>query len=201
MREDNQPLLIVIAGPNGSGKSTIIERLKKRPEFPERYINADDIKMNEGLTDFEAWKKAEQQRADALNNRESFSFETVLSHPSKIDLMEEAKKAGYWIQLYFICLQDVEINVQRVQKRHQCGGHNVPEDKIRSRYLRSIQILSQALPIANEAAIYNNSLENPSLIARKTQDGEIHIYPMKEKDSRSKWSKIEIEKLLQINKK
>jgi len=44
MRDDNQPLLIVIAGPNGSGKSTITERLKQKPEFPERYINADDIK-------------------------------------------------------------------------------------------------------------------------------------------------------------
>jgi predicted ABC-type ATPase len=198
MRDGNQPLLVVIAGPNGSGKSTITERLKQRLEFPEIYINADEIKKNEDISDQEAWEKAERQRADALNNRESFAFETVFSHPSKIDLMKEAKEAGYWIQLYFVCLQDVEMNVQRVQKRYQSGGHDVPEDKIRNRYLRSMQILSQSLSLADEAAIYNNSWENPTLIARKTQDGKIHVYPMKEKDTRSKWTRQEIKKLLGI---
>ena len=198
MKDDSQPLLIVIAGPNGSGKSTITERLKQRPEFPERYINADEIKKDEGLTDLEAWEKAERQRADFLSNRESFAFETVFSHPSKIGLMKEAKKAGYWVQLYFVCLQDVEMNVQRVQKRHQNGGHDVPEDRIRKRYVRSMQILSQSLPVADEAAVYNNSWENPVLIAHKTQDGKISVYPLEEKDPRSKWSKTEIEKLIGI---
>jgi len=103
-------------------------------------------------------------------------------------------------KLYFVCLHDAEINVQRVQKRCQRGGHDVPEDKIRSRYYRSMQILSQALPVVNEAAIYNNSLESPTLIARKTKDGEIYVYPLKEKDPRSKWTKEEIEKLIGINR-
>jgi predicted ABC-type ATPase len=85
MKDDNQPVLIVIAGPNGSGKSTVTKDLERRTGFPDIYINADDIKKDEGISDVEAWEKAERQRAEALNSRESFAFETVFSHPSKID--------------------------------------------------------------------------------------------------------------------
>ena len=190
--------MIIIAGPNGSGKSTITKKLEMDPDFPDIYINADDIKKNEGLTDLEAWEKAEQQRADALNSGESFAFETVFSHESKLDLMEQAKKAGYWIELYFMCLQDAEMNVSRVHARHVMGGHDVAVDKIRSRYQRSMKLLSQSFSLADEAMVFNNSWEKPELIAQKTSDGKITIYPLKDKDPRSAWTKQEIEILLGI---
>lgn len=198
MKGNEQPLLVVIAGPNGSGKSTITKELAQEPDFPDIYINADEIKINEGLSDTEAWEEAEWRRTGALSNRESFAFETVFSHSSKIDLMKEAKEAGYWVRLYFVCLQDAEMNVQRVQKRHQSGGHDVPKDKIRSRYLRSMQMLSHALPVVDEAAVYNNSWESPALIARKTHDGKVQVYPLVEDNPESNWTKQEIEKLLGI---
>jgi predicted ABC-type ATPase len=178
MRDGNQPVLIVVAGPNGSGKSTITKDLEQRPGFPDLYINADEIKKDENLTDIEAWEKAEQQRIDALNNRESFAFETVFSHPGKIDLMQRAKDAGYWVRLYFVCTQDPDINVQRVRERYNTGGHDVPEDKIRSRYERSMQILNKTLSVVNEAFIFNNSWEYPEMIAQKTQDGRIQVFPL-----------------------
>ena len=198
MKDDNQPVLIVIAGPNGSGKSTITKKLEQEPDFPDIYINADEIKKNEGISDIEAWEKAEKQRAYALNDRESFAFETVFSHSSKFDLMKQAKEAGYWIELYFMCLQDVEMNVTRVRTRYAAGGHNVPVDKIRSRYIRSMQLLSQSFSLADEAMIFNNSWEHPELIAQKTGDGKVHIYPLQDKDKRSTWTKQEIEKLVGI---
>ncbi|MDR3264678.1 MAG: zeta toxin family protein, partial [Synergistaceae bacterium] len=196
MRDDDRPVLIVIAGPNGSGKSTITESLEQSPGFPDLYINADEIKKDEGLTDMEAWEKAERQRANALNNRESFAFETVFSHPGKIGLMQQAKDLGYWVRLYFICTQNADINVLRVRGRYNTGGHDVPEDKIRNRYLKSMQLLSQILPVADEAYIFNNSWERPEMIARKTQDGRLHVYPLQANDIRSAWTREAIEKLI-----
>lgn len=35
-----------------------------------------------------------------------FCFETVMSHPSKIDEIKEAKQKGYKTYLYFICIDD-----------------------------------------------------------------------------------------------
>ena len=199
MRDDNQPLFIVFAGPNGSGKSTLKRDSEHDSDFPERYINADEIKKETGCTDLEAQAKAAQECEDALNNEESFAFETVFSHPSKLELMQCAKESGYWVRLYFMCLQDAELNVDRVDKRVSSGGHSVPADKIKSRYDRSMQLLQQSFNLADEAMVFNNSLENPELIARKTSDGKVHIYPLHEKDSRSKWTKEAINSLLGIN--
>ena len=112
--------------------------------------------------------------------------------------MKRAKEAGYWIELYFLCLQDAEMNVTRVRTRHATGGHDVPIDKIKSRYQRSMQLLSQFFLLADEAMIFNNSWEKPELIAQKTGDGEIYVYPLSNKDQRSIWTKQEIEKLLGI---
>jgi predicted ABC-type ATPase len=196
MKDDNQPVLIVIAWPNGSGKSTVTKDLERRTGFPDIYINADDIKKDEGISDIEAWEKAERQRAEALNSRESFAFETVFSHPGKVDFIRQAKDAGYWVRLYFICTQDADINVRRIQARYKTGGHDVPEDKTRSRYVRSMRLLSQVFPIVDEADIFNNSWEWPKMIAQKTSDGKIHIYSLDGEDPNSKWSKTAIEKLL-----
>ena len=199
MKDDKQPPLIVIAGPNASGKSTITKRLKLRPDFPSIYINVDEMMEYEGLSDEKAWEKADRLRADALENREPLAFETVLSNTDKIDFMKEAKKAGYCVSLYFICLQDPEMNVLRAQERCQDGKQSyITEDIVRDLYPKSIQTLSIALPVADEAMIYNNSWENPELIARKTKDGKIHTYPLKEKDERSIWTKQKIEELIGV---
>ena len=112
--------------------------------------------------------------------------------------MMEDKEAGYWVELYFMCLQDAEINVSRVQKRHSTGGHDVPEDRIRSRYVRSMQLLRQSFYLADEAMIFNNSWEKPELIARKASNGKITTYPLHDKDPKSIWTKQEIEKLLGV---
>jgi predicted ABC-type ATPase len=189
----------VFAGPNGSGKSTFKRNLEDDPDFPKRHINADEIKENTGCTDLEAQAKAAQECEDALTKRESFAFETVFSHPSKLELMQRAKESGYWVRLYFMCLEDAEINVDRVNIRVNSGGHSVPEDKIKSRYDRSMQLLQQSFNLADEAVVSNNSLENPELIAEKTRDGKVHIYPLHDKDSRSKWTKEKIKALLGIN--
>ena len=62
----------------------------------------------------------------------SFSFETVMSHPSKIKELKKAKEKGYRIYLYFVCTDDAEINVNRVANRIEKGGHPVDVYKIRS---------------------------------------------------------------------
>lgn len=63
-------------------------------------------------------------------NCERFSFETVMSHPSKLDFIKTAKANGYKVYLYFVSLADPIMNVERVNARVQLGGHDVPEDKI-----------------------------------------------------------------------
>jgi len=80
-------------------------------------------------------------RHQLLKEKETFTFETVLSHPSKIEFLKQARAKGFKTYLYFICTVDPSINIARVAQRVMEGGHNVPADKIKKRYAESLELL------------------------------------------------------------
>lgn len=96
-------------------------------------------------------------RRKLLEAKAMFTFETVMSHPGKVALLDEAQNAGYRTYLYYVATDDPEINVSRVRNRVGLGGHPVPEDKIVSRYHRSLELLMEAIKHSNRAYIFDNS--------------------------------------------
>jgi predicted ABC-type ATPase len=164
------PLLIIFAGPNGSGKSTITAEYQKLPDFPTNYINPDQIVLslnneNYARSVYEAAEIAEHQRGEALTNRTSFAFETVMSHPSKIEDIKQAKELDYRVEVIFVSTNDPEINVSRVRNRVSLGGHDVPEKKIRERYYRSLRLLPIILEVSDKVYLFDNSNPAPQLSA------------------------------------
>lgn len=99
-------------------------------------------------------------RQKLLEQGTSFTFETVMSHPSKVDLLAQAKAAGYRTYLYFVATDDPAINISRVRNRVRLGGHAVPEDRIEPRYHRSLALLMDAIRLTNRAYIFDNSGDN-----------------------------------------
>lgn len=95
----------------------------------------------------------------------SFTTETVLSHPSKLDLVKAASKKQYKTYLYFIATQSPEINIGRIKGRVYKGGHPVSKEKIISRYIRSILLLKRSIRIFDRVFIFDNSGEEMRLIA------------------------------------
>lgn len=167
----NRPRLLVFAGPNGSGKSTVTRGLP----IVGIYVNADDIKRISGCTDLEAAQEAEKIRNILLDGKQDFTFETVLSTDRNLILLQRAKEAGYDIQAVFVLTCSSEINVQRVQERVRNGGHDVPEEKIRSRYTRSLQNLAKLVRIADRTSVIDNSGDAPSLIC-EVVDTSVRIW-------------------------
>tara|TARA_R100000789_G_scaffold3086_3_gene6770 strand:+ start:10024 stop:10791 length:768 start_codon:yes stop_codon:yes gene_type:complete len=96
-------------------------------------------------------------RHRALLEKKSFTFETVMSHPDKAELLKYAQQIGYRTYLYFIATEDPEINIYRVKNRISQGGHAVPNDKIVERYYRSIDQLPKAIQYANRAFLFDTS--------------------------------------------
>jgi predicted ABC-type ATPase len=94
-----------------------------------------------------------------LEKGKKFSFETVFSHKSKIDIMRQGLTAGYKVYLYFVSTESADINVLRVAARKAKGGHDVPEEKIRIRYSRSLENLFDAYQLAYQAFFFDNSVE------------------------------------------
>ncbi len=99
-----------------------------------------------------------------------FCFETVMSHPSKIQEIKEAKQKGYKTYLYFICIDDPEVNVSRVENRVEKGGHNVDPEKISSRYYNTLKNLIQMIEIIDKCYLFDNSSEEFKLIAIMSQN-------------------------------
>ncbi len=184
------PQLLIIAGPNGSGKSTIVEKI---PNKPELYINADDLVKKHGLDNLSAAIMADKLRQVALSKGVSFTTETVLSTPSKLELMKDAKAKGYEVNLVVVLTHDPDINVERVKSRVSAGGHDVPAEKIVTRYYRFMDsFLAEAIRVADRALVYNNSFEKPVLILSKAMDEKIEIYPQ---NYPSKWDFAALEAL------
>jgi predicted ABC-type ATPase len=98
-------------------------------------------------------------RKKLLKERKRFSFETVFSHNSKLDIMREAVDAGYKVYLYFVSTESPEINKFRVEARMKKGGHSVPFDKIETRYYRALNLLHDASQLAYQAFFFDNSEE------------------------------------------
>ena len=90
----------------------------------------------------------------------SFTLETVMSHPSKVELLAQAQAVGYRTYLYFVATDDPAINISRVKSRVKLGGHAVPEDRIEKRYHRSLELLMDAIRHTNRAYVFDNSGEN-----------------------------------------
>lgn len=176
--ESSTPILLVMAGPNGSGKSTITGRLQPIGQ----YVNADEIQRFLGCDSMEAAKNAEETREALLKKRESFTFETVLSTPRNLDLMRRAKEAGYTVICVYVLTCSYEINVERVRRRVENGGHDVPTEKIIARYGRAMKLIPELLRICDQLLIYDNSCDrrdgSPERIVT-LRDGELRIHPTK----------------------
>jgi len=117
-------------------------------------------------------------RHKLLDAHISFTFETVMSSPDKVEFLKKAQESGYRTYLYFIATQDPSINVSRVENRVKLGGHSVPKDKILSRYYRSLELLPSAVKYANRAYIFDNSSQEKAWLAEIT-DGKEFEYKSK----------------------
>jgi predicted ABC-type ATPase len=96
-------------------------------------------------------------RQKLMEQKITFTLETVMSHSSKVDLLAQAQAAGYRTYLYFVATDDPAINISRVKSRVRLGGHNVPEDRIETRYHRSLGLLMAAIRHTNRAYVFDNS--------------------------------------------
>lgn len=126
---------------------------------------------------------ADWLRHALLRARQSFSFETVMSGPDKVQLLADAQAQGYRIYLYFVTTKDPIINIGRVRFRVSQGGHDVKEEDIRTRYTRTMQHLREALKHSYRSYLFDNSNEQddvatiakPVYIAELLPSGEIEF--------------------------
>jgi predicted ABC-type ATPase len=154
------PVLTVIAGPNGSGKSTLMRKLEF--EGRQNLLNPDDVAVELSPSSperaaFAAGRQVIERTREYLQAGMSFAIETTLSSKQNLATLRLAKDSGFQVRLIYIALDAPEHNLRRVKERVASGGHNVPDEDVRRRYYRSLANAPEALRIAHEAVVYDNS--------------------------------------------
>ncbi len=176
------PKLYIIAGCNGAGKTTasytILPEILKCKEF----VNADEIAK--GLSPFQPEKVAIDagrimlHRIDELlKSKQDFAFETTLATRTYVNYVKKAQSEGYSVTLLYFWLNSPRLAIERVKKRVNEGGHNIPKDIIIRRYNLGLNNLSKLyIPICNDWIIIDNSDFPLKIIAEKTRNENIKIY-------------------------
>jgi predicted ABC-type ATPase len=106
-----------------------------------------------------AWYEGRRLLERAIAERLQFAFETTLGGATITELLERAIASGIEVRIWFVGLDSVERHIERVRARVAAGGHDIPEDRIRERYLRSRLNLIRLMPKLTELRVYDNSRE------------------------------------------
>lgn len=163
----------IIAGPNGSGKTTFARMFL--PDYVKcpNFVNADLIAG--GLAPFEprsaaikAGKLLLQQIHEFAKRGVDFAFETTLSGKSHASLLSALKTKGYALHLFFLWIPSPELAIARIKDRVAEGGHYVPADDVRRRFVRGIYNFFKLYePLLDSWMLFDNSRAKPVLIAKK----------------------------------
>ncbi len=148
-----------------SKKSTIGSDSFKKKILKGISIQNNVLVISSGLINsYAASLVADFLRTQLLKNSTSFTFETVMSHPSKVDIITKAASLNYKTYLYFVTTSKPSVNLERIKSRIKKGGHNVSKEKTIQRFYRSIGLLPEAIKKCDRAFVFDNS-NSLSLIA------------------------------------
>lgn len=155
-------LIVIVAGPNGAGKSTFVETFLKPTGIlvvnPDEVAKALSPDSPEALA-YEAARVADAWRRDLAARGVSFCMESVFSDPqgAKVDFLKECRSNGYRVVMVFIGLESADLSRGRIMERVEAGGHDVPDEKIVTRFPRTFANLRQALTFVDQAFLFDNS--------------------------------------------
>jgi predicted ABC-type ATPase len=173
---DARPIIIAIAGPNGAGKTTFFNAFLR--EAGLRFVNADEIACELGLNPYEAARIASSLRRELVKQRESFVFETVFSDPigDKVAFLNDAATAGYRVVLCYIGISAAQVSEERIAMRVSQGGHDVPKEKLATRFPRILTNLRAAIKELPLVLVFDNDdLSRPFRKVVEFQQGKRRV--------------------------
>ena len=164
------PTLVLLAGPNGAGKTTFINGFLRRRAEAFRFVNPDEVARS--LTagagpgrDLAAGRLVIERLDQVFAERADVVLETTLATRSHAVRIRQWKAAGYRVELIYLRLSSADHSVARVAHRVARGGHGIPEDSLRRRFLLSLEYLETVYkPIVDAWRVYASGGEQPELL-------------------------------------
>ena len=164
----------MLAGPNGAGKTTFYREFLAHVSLP--FLNADLLAAEMEIDSFEAARVIDATRDRMIEDGLGFVTETVFSDRlgAKLGMLRKAIDSAYAVTLLYIGIASPELSERRVEQRIARGGHDVPRDRLTSRYQRSLANLKQAIAFVPTVELFDNSLvEEPYRHIATFEDGTL----------------------------
>lgn len=162
----SSPRITVLAGVNGAGKSSLLGALLRErkqdyynPDEETRKILVGNPQLNEAQANSLAWQKGREGLERAIAERRSYAFETTLAGSTIPSLLHGAAASGLELFIWYAGLDSPERHIARVRSRVSRGGHSIPDQTIRDRYLRSRDNLIELMPVLTALRVFDNSIE------------------------------------------
>jgi predicted ABC-type ATPase len=179
--EHTVPQIYLIGGPNGAGKTTSVKTLLPGLLECHEFVNADAIStalspFTPEETAISAGRLMLERIHSLAEQKKDFAFETTLASRTFVPFLRQCKQLDYQINLIFFWLQSPRMAIARVTDRVRKGGQHIPDDIVLRRYSRSMHnFLNLYTNLADDWTLYDNSFDEPILIAKKKMNGNISI--------------------------
>jgi predicted ABC-type ATPase len=172
------PQVIIIAGPNGAGKTTFAREYLSTEGLRFQFVNADEIARLLAVeleapehSDIRAGRIMLQRLDELVEGGADFAFETTLAtlvYARKIPIW---RKRGYQVSLIYLHLSSVIESIARVRKRVEAGGHNIPEETIKRRFVKSVEYFETIYKPIVDAWYIRESSEGTFLPVESSESG------------------------------
>ena len=176
--------MYVVSGCNGSGKTTASYTALPELFACSQFVNSDEFAK--GLSPFRpedasvtASRMMVMKIKYLMGLRSDFAVETTLATRSLRKIILAARELGYHVTVLYFWLDSKERAIARVRDRVSTGGHNIPDNVIRRRYLMGLQYFFDTYsPICDRWVLADNSQTPFEVVA----EGSDHLISIKDNE-------------------
>ncbi|MEJ8825108.1 hypothetical protein WKW80_24280 [Variovorax humicola] len=153
----------MLAGVNGAGKSSVGGAMVAghglawyNPDSFARELAQAGMPAEEA--NVRAWQHGKELLEAAIAKGSNHAFETTLGANTIPALLRDAAPS-HDVVVLFCGLNSPEMHIERVRVRVAHGGHDIPEAKIRERWVASRLNLIHLMPHLAHLQVFDNSIE------------------------------------------